>query len=421
MRRGIVRVGPRRSASRVDGCAASRRSQRRARPVGQRDDLRPSAVELSARSGSTSNGSASPRRASAWGREARRAGAAASTASSSDHRSRTCAARGSQRCWSRASPLRAARSRGPKAASGRRLRRARAEVAQALGLHPGVVLLEGRDAHAHDVAGEELGERRRHRRQQVARRHQLDVGVAGAAHAGQHVGKPLDARALEPDGVGQRQPEREPALARPRAVVILDARDPAAPESAYCAFARSAVLLGMRSGSVAVGTQVRSRLRERARVHARLKGWRCGSAPRRSCGARSNRARREALTAPAHGRHCPLDPERAHARLFGWSRRSGCRVHVEVQRRQAERQRVRLPHSTLIARGPSPARRGTGAQRAQIVAREYVPRRNAGLRRPLVERRAVERASAARTRRCRWRGPSRRPRCVGGRLTRSRR
>jgi hypothetical protein len=163
----------------------------------------------------------------------------------------------------------------PEGGVGRRLVRARAEVLEPLRAHPWVVLLERGDAHGHDVAREELGQRRCDRRQQVARRHQLDVGVARAPHAGQHVAQRFDSRALEQGGVGQREPEREPALARTRAVVIVDARDPRAPEGRVLRLREDETILDgdARLVVVAVGDP-RADLarRQRALVHARIEG-----------------------------------------------------------------------------------------------------------------------------------------------------
>ena len=113
----------------------------------------------------------------------------------------------------------------------RRLLRAAAEVAQAGGVDPRVVLLEGGDAGLHDVAGEELGERRGDALEQVVGLDEAPRSRRRRAHAGQHVREALDLAALEADGLGQREPELEPAAALLVAVVVVDALHPAAPEA----------------------------------------------------------------------------------------------------------------------------------------------------------------------------------------------
>ena len=93
-----------------------------------------------------------------------------------------------------------------------------------------IVALEGGDARRHDVAREEFGERRRNRREQIGTLDQIDVRVAGAAHAGQHGVEARDLLARESDAFGQPQPEFETAFAGRAAVVVVQALHPFAPE-----------------------------------------------------------------------------------------------------------------------------------------------------------------------------------------------
>ena len=149
------------------------------------------------------------------------------------------------------------------------------EVAQALFVDPGIVRAERRDARAHDVAREELRQRGRDRSQQVVRPDEFDVGVAGAAHAGQHEAQARDFLALEADGRGQREPELEAALARAQAVVIVDPPHPLAAEARVAGFREDQAVLHGDARLVVVAVahpDLDLRAREAALVHAQVEG-----------------------------------------------------------------------------------------------------------------------------------------------------
>ena len=88
------------------------------------------------------------------------------------------------------------------------------------------MLLPRQHAPGHEIGREELGQRGGHGLDEAALAHELDVGVAGEAHAGQDGAAARHVLAVEADTGGQAQPQLEPALARLGAVVIVDPADP---------------------------------------------------------------------------------------------------------------------------------------------------------------------------------------------------
>ena len=104
------------------------------------------------------------------------------------------------------------------------------EVRQHLGAHPGVVTLPGLDPLRHEVRREEFGQRRGDRLDQAALADQLHVAVACEAHARQDGAAARHLLPVEPDALGQAEPERETALALLLAVVVLDPPDPRSAE-----------------------------------------------------------------------------------------------------------------------------------------------------------------------------------------------
>src|SRR5919108_1242256 len=111
-----------------------------------------------------------------------------------------------------------------------RARRARAEVMEHFFGDPRVVLLPRQDPPGHEVRREELGQRRRDGLDETSLAHELDVPVAGEAHARQHRAARRHFLTIETDALGQPQPELQAALAGDVAVVISNAADPHPPE-----------------------------------------------------------------------------------------------------------------------------------------------------------------------------------------------
>src|SRR5262249_53637480 len=100
--------------------------------------------------------------------------------------------------------------------------------------------------------------------------HELHVAVAREPHAGQDGTAARDFFAVEPDAVGQAQPQLEPALSGRIAVVIADAPDPHAPERRVLALRQDDGVLDGHARLVVVAVQhplLQLHLRELPVVH----------------------------------------------------------------------------------------------------------------------------------------------------------
>ena len=155
----------------------------------------------------------------------------------------------------------------------RRLPRPVAEVSEGVRVDPWVVPFERRDARGHDVAGEQLGQRRRHRDEQVRSLDEIHIGIAGAPHARQDVFEALDVLPLESHGLGEPEPQFESTLARRAAVVIVQALHPFAAERRIVGLREDHRVLAGDPRLVVVAIAhpgLDLGARERALVHARV-------------------------------------------------------------------------------------------------------------------------------------------------------
>src|SRR5262245_28027022 len=106
------------------------------------------------------------------------------------------------------------------------LGQSRPEVAEFSGVDPGVVAFERGEPVSHQIRGEQLGERRRHRLDPRPGPREGDVGVHGESHAREQVSFVLDLLPGQADGLAEAQPRLDPTGSFGRAVVVDDALDP---------------------------------------------------------------------------------------------------------------------------------------------------------------------------------------------------
>src|SRR5207245_11024394 len=101
-----------------------------------------------------------------------------------------------------------------------------AEVLEHVWPDPRIMLLPGLDAAGRAVGREALGQRRGDRLDQAHALDELHVPVAGEADAGEDLAETSHQAKVEADSLGEPQPERQAALTRALAVVVVDALDP---------------------------------------------------------------------------------------------------------------------------------------------------------------------------------------------------
>src|SRR5271157_2231584 len=112
----------------------------------------------------------------------------------------------------------------------RRLLGAILEVAEPFRENPRIVLLEGCDPPAHDVAREHFRERRRNARQKIVRFNEPHVVVAGRSHTWQDAPKRHDVGALEADCMSEVQPLLKPTFTGLLAIVVVQTMHPLSPK-----------------------------------------------------------------------------------------------------------------------------------------------------------------------------------------------
>src|SRR2546430_16556115 len=101
--------------------------------------------------------------------------------------------------------------------------RRRREIIQHVVGDPRIVPLPGQDTPGHEVWGEEFGQRRCDGLDETALAHELNVPVAGEAHAGKHRAARRHFLTINTHTAGHPQPELQSPLAGDIAVVTSDA------------------------------------------------------------------------------------------------------------------------------------------------------------------------------------------------------